>query len=129
MATNSIAGFEFSSLRGTLQPRKQRLEVLARPGKDDVEVRLGSVRGEPFTLDSAQWVSSLADCLALETSYCSLLDGNAYQVIKDGVDHGSFYVVGVSTTEKRAVTAVVGGPAGGEQARLRCRWSLIHAFA
>ena len=125
---NYIAGIWFSSLTGNLESRRQAVEVLARAGRDDVEIRLGGVRGTPFQLTSLNWLANHAQAVAAEEDFASLLDGNAYEVIQQGVSYGFFYVQDVKRIRSEPCLNVVGGPVGGENWMLRCSWTLIHAF-
>lgn len=127
--TNSIGTETFLDLQGNLKPRSEDLQVLARPGVNDVRIRTAGVRGQPVRVRSIKYVASHTAAASKLDDYIALKDGAEYAVTQNSVSMGYYKVLDVSQVSERAILNAVGGEAGSEQSEQICEWTLIHVPA
>lgn len=124
--TNSIGAQTFLDLQGNLKPRSESLQVLVRPGVNDVRIRTDGVRGQPVRVRTIKYLASHAAAASKLDDYIALKDGAEYAVIQHSVSMGYYKILDVSQVSERAILNAVGGEAGGEQVEQVCDWTLIH---
>lgn len=108
---------------GAFKPRSEDLQLIVRPGVDDVRVRTSGVRGQLIQATSVNFVTDFDAAAAALDTYLSMKDGTAYEVVQYGTSHGDYLVIDVSQRPPQAITAAIGGTGNVQHV---CDWILHH---
>lgn len=121
--SNTIGTAEFFDLVGTVYPRQPQIELIERPGVDDVGARFNGTRGKPFRLLSVTYFASFDYAYAEFSSYIALKQ--TLQVLtRNSTTIGNVLVIEVAEAKPpQAVYNVAGAP--GAQCRAEVLWTLI----
>ncbi len=131
--TDAIGQFEFLYLAGNVEPIKEQLLVLARPGVDGLAFWKQGIRGQPFALRSGIDCPSHTIAEQLMAYYVQLIGDDPVELVMAGVNYSElgavFKVLDVRKAALRGIAFDVGGmnsPQSGSvpKALLECDWLL-----
>lgn len=128
----SIGQFAFISLTGEVEPLKEEIEIVRRPGVDGVGLWKTGSRGRPHTLVSGVDVADVWTARYLYSLYRTLIGANPVPMVWQGwsSQQDSFNVVVLDVRIQRdgifaLLNSTPGLNANPAYAWLNCEWDLV----
>lgn len=123
-----VAVETFICLTGQIQNKRERTEILQRPGVDGTGVRRLAVRGTPFVLETLEDFATEALAAAAFDSYTGRIAAGPYTMIKDTVEYTDVAILEVVKVDSKRHVSIVGGVNGldgGPAVILRAQWTFV----
>lgn len=125
---NSIGGFQFIQLAGTLRLPTSAIAVFTRPGVDGVTLVDDGKRGTPFVLRSMVDAASYSAALDEYALYRDSVGLPEVDIVWQDVNlstYATFHVLDVNLVECRAIVGGTGGLYPPSTGWLVAEWTLI----
>lgn len=119
---NSIGAYTFIDLRGNLDPRQERLELLVRQGYDGLIARRTGSRGEPFSLTTVSYATDFETAKDVTFAFKALVGSDPLTIVKYSVDWGEYLLRAVRETQCRAM---LNSTAGAYGVRMEHQWEFV----
>lgn len=123
--TNSIGDFEFLSMSGAPELRREQVELIERAGVDGTALRKTGQRSRPFEVVTMNYEASFQAAHNKMLQYKSLIGDDPQEWIRHSISEGTWFVVDVKERELYAIFNAIGGLVGGEQACHVVSWTLL----
>jgi hypothetical protein len=126
---NSIGPYVFLDLKGNIDPLKQEVELLKRPGVAGVGLKLTGVRGRPFTLHSVCDALDRDDAQETYINYTNLIADGPQNLVQYDFDFSTygvgFLVLDVKQIRRAQMLFVTGGLFPPSRGWVEADWTLV----